>query len=71
MLHIDFRLAEIRDRERRLRILAERERRWRLPRRGFRIRLGDLLVRFGRLLGGEEAAGLPAVNATTANPRLG
>lgn len=70
LFHFDFRISEMRDRERLLRLDAERHRLFRLlPRRGLRLRLGESLMRLGRLVAG-EAAGSP-MNAPTPKLRLG
>jgi hypothetical protein len=65
----DFRIAEIRDGERRLRIEAERHRLFRHARRGLRLRLGGLLMRLGQLVGGEAVG--PASISPRANAPLG
>ncbi len=70
LFHFDFRIAEIQERERRLRLAAERHRRFHFPRRRLRLQLGELLMRFGRFVGGEEAIGGGAMGAH-ANLRLG
>lgn len=69
LFHLDFRPAELREREARLRAEAERHRRLFLPRRPLRLRLGELLMRLGRYVGGEEAAA--PLGAPAANLRLG
>jgi hypothetical protein len=70
LFHFDFRIAEIRERERRLRIEAERHRLFRHAGRGLRLRLGELLMRLGRLVGG-EAVGPASISAPAANAPLG
>jgi hypothetical protein len=70
MFHFEFRLAEIRERERRLRIEAERHRLLRHAPRGLRLRLGELLMRLGRLVGG-EAIGPASISAPATNAPLG
>ena len=70
LFHLDFRLAEFREREARLRAEAERHRRLFLPHRRLRLRMGELLMRLGRFVGGEEAAAAP-LGAPAANLRLG
>ena len=71
MLYLfDFRIAEIRERERRLRIAAERHRLLGRARRGLRLRLGELLMRLGRLVGG-EAVGSAPIGTRATNAPLG
>ena len=53
MFQAEFRLAEVQERQERLRAEAERNRLWRRPRRGVRQRIGESLVRLGRRIGGD------------------
>ena len=68
--HFDFRIAEIRERERRLRIAAEHHRRFGHAGRGLRLRLGELLMQLGRVVGG-EAIGPASMTAHATTARLG
>ncbi len=71
MLYLfDFRIAEIRERERRLRIEAEHHRLIGHLGRGLRLRLGELLMRLGRVIGG-EAVGPASIGTHATNAPLG
>jgi hypothetical protein len=53
MFHIEFREAEAEERQARFRAEAEARHRWQPPRRPFRQRAGESIVRFGRQVGGD------------------
>ncbi|HEY5630138.1 MAG TPA: hypothetical protein VIR16_11560 [Candidatus Limnocylindrales bacterium] len=70
LLHFEFHIADIRERERRLRIAAEHHRLFGLAGRGLRLRLGQLLMQLGRLVGG-EAVGPASLGARATTAPLG